>query len=134
MKSEEDQKRINSISEKVIEAAIEVHRVLGPGLLESIYEDCLAIELGKRGSTIKRQLPVPVIYKGELAGQPLRLDLVIEDEVIVEVKAVEKIIPIHQAQLLTYLKLTGFSVGLLLNFNSVLMKDGIRRMVNNFDR
>jgi len=134
MRSEEDQVRINSISQKVIDAAIEVHRVLGPGLLESIYEDCLVIELGKGGTDIKRQMPVPVLYKGELAGQSLRLDLIIEDEVIVEVKAVEKIIPIHQAQLLTYLKLSGCSVGLLLNFNSVLMKDGIKRMVHNFDR
>ncbi len=107
---------------------------MGPGLLESIYEDCMAIELCSRGITIERQVPVPVIYKGQNASQPLRLDLLVEGEVIVELKAIERVMPIHQAQLLTYLRLSGCSVGLILNFNSVLFKDGIKRMVHDFDR
>jgi len=134
MKDDDGQKRINTITEQIIGAAMEVHRILGPGLLESIYEACLVLELGRMSIKVDRQVPVPIIYKGELAGQPLRMDLIIENDVIVEVKAVEKLIPIHQAQLMTYLKLTQCSVGLLINFNSVLIKDGIKRMVLNFDR
>ncbi len=125
---------INSITKQIIDAGMEVHKTIGPGLLESIYEDCMAIELCSRGINIERQVPVPVVYKGQNARQPFRLDLMVEGEVIVELKAIERVMPIHQAQLLTYLRLTGCTVGLILNFNSVLFKDGIKRMIQDFDR
>jgi GxxExxY protein len=117
----------------MINAGIEVHRAIGPGLLESIYENCLAMELSSRGFNFERQKQVPVIYKGVNAGRPFRPDLLIENEVVVEIKAVENILPIHQAQALTYLRLSGCPVGLILNFNSVFLKDGIKRIVNGFD-
>ena len=134
MQDAESRKAINAVSLRIIEAGFEVHKALGPGLLESIYEDCLVIELGSRGLRFERQKAVPVIYKGILAGQPYRLDLVVEECVIVEIKNVERIIPIHQAQLLTYMRLMDINVGLILNFNTVLFKEGIKRMVNAFDR
>jgi len=124
----------NSISQKIIEAGMEVHKNLGPGLLESIYENCLAFELGLREIRYERQVPVPVFYKNMLVGRSLRLDLIVENAVIVELKTVDRIIPIHEAQLISYLRLSGLSVGLILNFNSTLFRDGIKRMVFNFDR
>lgn len=120
---------MNRISEEIIGAAIEVHRELGPGLLESSYESCLAYELESRGLRIGRQIPVPVMYRGLQIECGYRLDLVVEDEVIVEIKAVEKLIPVHDAQILTYLKLTKIPIGLLLNFNVPLMKQGVRRFM-----
>ena len=124
-------KRENVISEKIIGAAIEVHRALGPGLLESAYEQCLCFELGQAGFNIERQLPLPVIYKEVTLDCGYRLDILVEELVIVEIKAVEKLIPIHEAQMLTYLKLTNKKLGLLLNFNASVLKDGIKRIVNN---
>jgi len=121
----------NEISNKIIQAAIEVHRHLGPGLLESAYEECLCYELSKMGLSFKRQQSLPVEYKGIKLDCGYRLDLVVEEKVIVEVKSVEKLLPIHQAQLLTYLRLSGLKLGLLINFNSALLKDGIKRMVLN---
>jgi GxxExxY protein len=121
---------LDHISGKVIQAAIEVHRVLGPGLLESAYEECLCHELGLLGLNYLRQVPLPVNYKGVSLECGYRLDLVVEERVIVELKAVSKLEPIHDAQVLTYLKMTGFKLGLLLNFNVSLMRDGIRRIVN----
>ena len=124
----------NSISQRIIEAGMEVHKTLGPGLLESIYENCLAFELGLRELRYERQIPVPVYYKNMLVGRSLRLDLVVENAVIVELKTVDRIIPIHEAQLISYLRLSGLSLGLILNFNSAFFRDGIKRMVFNFDR
>jgi GxxExxY protein len=118
------------VSQAVIGAAIEVHRQLGPGLLESVYELALCRELWLRGLRVERQLPVRLTYKGaELASQ-IRIDLLVESCVIVEVKSTERLAPIHQAQLLTYLKLTGRPVGLLFNFNVALLKHGMRRILN----
>jgi GxxExxY protein len=113
----------------VLDAAIRVHRILGPGLLESVYETCLEHELKKAGLEVARQVLVPVIYDGERLDAGLRIDLLVGGCVVVEVKAVEAVIPVHDAQLLTYLKLTGHRLGYLLNFNVPLMKDGIRRRV-----
>jgi GxxExxY protein len=121
----------NEISHKIIGAAIEVHRVLGgPGLLEGVYESCLCNELVLRGLKVERQVPVPVNYKGSIVKDPLYIDILVEGIVIVEVKAVEKLHPIHQVQLLTYLRLTGRKLGLLVNFGQEYAKDGITRVVN----
>jgi len=119
----------DALTEKVIGAAIEVHRHLGPGLLESAYEECLCWELSHQSINVKRQVPLPVIYKEVTLDIGYRLDLVVEDRLIVELKTVEKVLPIHEAQLLTYLKLSGLRTGLLLNFNSAVLKDGIKRLV-----
>ena len=118
------------ISGKVIQAAIEVHRGLGPGLLESAYEECLCHELSLQSLKFLRQVPLPVNYKGVSLDCGYRLDLVAEERVNIELKSVSKLEPIHDAQVLTYLKMTGLKLGLLLNFNVSLMRDGIRRIVN----
>jgi GxxExxY protein len=117
------------LTDLILGSAIEVHRNLGPGLLESTYETCLEFELRRRQMKVERQKALPVVYKGNRLDCDYRLDLLIEDRVIVELKAVETVLPLHEAQLLTYLKLAGLHVGLLLNFNVVLMKDGIHRFV-----
>jgi len=114
----------------IIGGAIEVHRTLGPGLLESVYEECLAMELGLRGLRVQRQLPVALEYKGRRIGAELKIDLLVNDQVIVELKSVEHLLPIHDAQAITYLRLTGKPIGLLINFNVPLLKDGIRRFLN----
>jgi GxxExxY protein len=116
-------------SNKVIGLAIEVHRHLGPGRLESAYEDCLALEMRQAGIIFQRQAPLPVTYKGMMLDCTYRLDFVVESYLIAEIKAVERLLPVHEAQLLTYLKLSGMKVGLLLNFKVPLLRDGIRRMV-----
>ena len=118
----------DALTERIIGAAIEVHRVIGPGLLESTYEAALAIEMTSAGLTFQRQLIVPVAYKGQPIGEH-RLDFLVEDSVILELKSVERFDPLFEAQVLTYLRLTGKKRGLLLNFNSRLLKDGIRRFV-----
>ena len=121
----------NQISHKIIGAAIEVHRILGgPGLLEGVYESCLCRELALRGLKTERQLAVPVIYKNSAVREPLYIDILIEGIVIVEVKATEKLNPIYEVQLLTYLRLTGRKLGLLVNFGQQYVKDGITRVVN----
>ena len=120
---------INRVTGTVIGAAIEVHRALGPGLLESAYEECLSRELSLKEVPFERQRPLPVKYKGIALDCGYRLDLLVEDQVVVEIKAVEKILPIHEAQLLTYLRLGGWKAGLLLNFNVPVLKQGIRRLV-----
>ena len=117
------------LTSRIILAAIEVHRHLGPGLLESAYESCLCRELSLQNINFIRQLALPVTYKGEEIDCGYRMDLIVEDRVIVELKTVEKILPIHEAQVLTYLKLSQKRVGLILNFYCNLMKDGIKRMV-----
>jgi GxxExxY protein len=119
---------INKLTEKIIGCAIEVHRQLGPGLLESTYEAALAIELESAGLHFGRQLKYPVLYKGREIGE-YRLDLLVENEVVVEIKSVERFDPIFEAQLLTYLRVTGKRVGLLINFNSRLLRDGIKRFI-----
>jgi len=121
----------NEISKQVIGAAIEVHRQLGPGLLESTYETCLAHELTLRELPFMRQKPVPVIYKSVTLDAGFRVDLLVADKVVVELKAVETLLPVHKAQVLTYLKLTGCKLGLLINFNVPVLKNGIKRLVLN---
>jgi GxxExxY protein len=120
---------INDITEQIIGSAIEVHRVLGPGLLESTYEECLCRELNIRKVQFERQIPLPVEYKGLKLDCGYRLDLLVTD-VVVEIKSVESLLPIHEAQLLTYLKLGNWHVGLLINFNVAVLKRGIKRMVS----
>ena len=117
------------LTEKVIGAAIEVHKHLGPGLLESAYESCLCHELSLRGLSFERQVALPLDYKDLHVPSAFRLDLVVEDKIIVELKSQEGILAVHEAQLMTYLRLTGKRVGLLLNFNVPTMKDGITRRV-----
>ena len=121
---------INQLSYNIIGAAIEVHRVLGPGLLESAYEECLCHELDLRKLAYERQKPLPVVYKDVQLDAGYRLDVLVENRIVLELKAVETLLPIHEAQLLTYLKLGGWQLGLLLNFNVVVLKEGgIRRRV-----
>ena len=122
---------INQITEAIIGASIEVHKTLGAGLLESAYEECLCRELNLRDVNFVRQLSLPVEYKGIKLNCGYRLDLLVENRVVVEIKAVEKINPIHEAQLLTYLRLGEWEAGLLINFNTLRLKDGIRRKVLN---
>ncbi|MFI5173924.1 MAG: GxxExxY protein [Terriglobia bacterium] len=119
----------NEITHEIIGAALEVHRALGPGLLESAYEECLSYELNLRKIPFVRQHPLPLAYKGKRLDCGYRLDMVVLDSVVVEIKAVESILPIHEAQLLSYLKIGGWKIGLLLNFNVAIFKDGIRRRV-----
>ena len=121
--------RAETAARQCIDVAVQVHKTLGPGLLESAYEHCLAHELTLRGVAVQRQLALPVVYQGEKLDAGYRLDLVVDSSVIVEVKSVEALAPIHDAQVLTYLKLSGLRVGLLINFNVVLLKQGIRRFV-----
>ena len=123
----------NKITQTTIGAAIEVHRYLGPGLLEAAYEECLCRELDIRKVSFKRQVPLPVTYKGVSLDCSYRLDLLVEGKVVVEIKAIEELLPIHDAQLLTYLKLGDWKVGLLINFNVPLLKDGIHRLVNGLE-
>jgi len=127
----ENAEEINRLTEIIIGAAIEVHRNLGPGLLESAYEACLEFELKKRGLRVERQVGLPLRYKEEHLDCGYRLDLLVNGVVIVEVKAVNEIAAIPHAQLTSYLKLSGCRVGLLINFNVMLLKDGIKRIVNN---
>ena len=127
-----EEERLNALTKSIIGAAIQVHRGLGPGLLESAYEACLAFELVERGLKVEQQKPLPVVYRGVRLDCGYRLALLVEGEVIVEIKAIDRLATIHQAQLLSYLKLSGCKVGLLINFNVNVLKDGIRRVVNKF--
>jgi GxxExxY protein len=122
---------MKELSDKIIGAAIEVHRELGPGLLESTYEACLAHELNLQGIKAVRQKKQPIHYKGLENDEAYRIDIIVEDQIILELKVVDELNNIHLAQLLTYLKLSGCTLGYLMNFNVPLMKDGIRRVVNN---
>ena len=119
----------DELSNKVIGCALEVHRNLGPGLLESTYEQCLAYEMKVAGMAFKLQHPLPVEYKNIKLDCGYRIDMLVDNSIIIELKSVDKILPIHQAQLLTYMKLAGISIGLLINFNVNYLKDGIKRMV-----
>jgi GxxExxY protein len=124
--------RLDQISRRIIGAAIEVHRHLGPGLLESAYQSCLVFELRQQGFRVDEQKPLPVTYKEVRLDCGYRLDLVVEDEIIVEVKAIEKLLPIHDAQILSYLRLSNKKIGLLMNFHVPVLKDGLKRIVNEF--
>jgi len=121
---------INDVTGQIVDAAIKVHSALGPGLLESAYEACLAFELSRRGLRVQRQAELPVRYDGIQIDVGYRIDLLVEDVVVVELKSVVELAPIHEAQLLTYLKLSDRKVGLLVNFNVVQLKEGIKRMVH----
>ena len=123
----------NKLTEIIIGKAIEVHKQLGPGLLESAYEECICYELELRRIKFERQKALPIIYKGKRLDCGYRLDIVIDNKIITELKSIEKIEPIHKAQLLSYLKLSGQKLGLLLNFNVPVMKDGIVRLVNQLE-
>jgi GxxExxY protein len=127
-------KDIEEIGRNIVHSAIKVHKALGPGLLESVYQKCLAYELEKAGLTVVCEVPLPVKYESVTIDTGFRIDMMIQQTVIIENKTVDKIAPIHEAQLLTYLKLTNLKLGFLLNWNVPLMKDGIKRMVNNFGR
>jgi len=122
----------NEITERVIGASIEVHRQLGPGLLESVYEECLCYEMNEREIGFQRQVAMPLWYKGVQLESVYRIDLLVEERVMVEIKANELLLPVHSAQLLTYLKLSNKRVGLLINFNMPVLKDGIKRVVNGY--
>ncbi len=123
----------NEIGTIVVDAAIHVHRALGPGLLESVYETVLAHELEKRGLEVKRQVIVPIAYEGITFDEGFRADIIVNDKVVLELKSVERITPAHKKQIQTYLRLTGCKLGYLLNFGEALMKDGITRAVNNLE-
>jgi GxxExxY protein len=124
--------RLNSISFLIIEAAIEIHRVVGPGLLESTYRTCMLYELRERGLSVRSEQIVPVRYKNLVLGGGYRLDLIVEDAVIVELKSVEVVLPVHYAQLLSYLRHTDRSLGLLINFNVHVLTKGVKRIRNGF--
>lgn len=129
MSPSEPSAREDDIARQIVDAAMKVHRTLGPGLLESVYEQCLAYELEQRGLKVTRQLPIPITYGPLRFDTGFRLDLLVEDLVIVELKAVEQMIPLYEAQLLTHLKLTNKRLGLLINFNVPLLKHGIKRLI-----
>lgn len=121
--------RAENAARQSIDAALQVHRALGPGLLESAYEHCLAHEISRQGLPVQRQVALPIVYEGEKLDAGYRLDLVVDGSVIVEIKSVDAVAPIHEAQVLTYLKLSGLRIGLLMNFNVVLFKQGLKRFV-----
>ncbi|HUY15038.1 MAG TPA: GxxExxY protein [Terriglobia bacterium] len=125
-----ERERLNRITEVTIGAAIQVHRVLGPGLLESAYKACLAYELRKRGLVVEPEKPVPLVYEEVKLECGYRMDLLVERSVVVEVKSVDALAPVHEAQTISYLRLSGCKLALLINFNVTLLKDGIRRFIN----
>jgi GxxExxY protein len=123
---------LNPISEKIIQAAIAVHRELGPGLLESVYQGCMLIELQNMGVIVRGEVPLPVFYKGQkIRDEGFRIDLLVEELIIVELKSVEVVQPVHKKQLLTYLRLADKELGLLINFGEILLKKGIHRIINS---
>jgi GxxExxY protein len=129
MKSQEE---LNQITGKIIEFAIKVHSALGPGMLEGAYEICLMHEVVRHGFKVESQVTLPIIYGGIRLDAGYRIDLLVEESVIVELKAIDRLMPVHEAQLLSYLRMSNLSLGLLINFNVRLLRDGIRRVVNNF--
>ena len=129
MRSKEEYEQIGSA---ILECAIEVHKTLGPGLLESIYEECLCEELRNKGQKVQNQVYLPLYYKGRKLDKNFRIDILVEDIIILEIKSVYEIYPIDEAQLVSYMRLADIKLGYLLNFNQILLKDGIRRKVNNY--
>lgn len=121
----------NEISYKIIGAALEIHKNIGPGLLESAYENALAFDLRELGLEVKQQIPMPFIYKEIKQDVGYRIDLIVNDKVLIEIKSIETLAPVHYAQTLTYLKLSGMKLGLLINFNTKVLKEGVHRIVNN---
>ncbi len=130
--AEEEYHRLLDLSNTIIGAAIEVHKEFGPGLLESVYEDCLKVELELRGLNVKTQVDLPLFYKGKDTGKFYRIDMLVDDVFIVELKAVEMIKPLHEVQLLTYMKLSDIKMGLLINFNVPKLKEGVKRKLNGY--
>jgi GxxExxY protein len=124
--------RLDQITRRIIGAAIEVHKTVGPGLLESAYQACLAFELRAAGLKVEEQLPLPVVYKNIRLDCGHRIDLLVEGEIVVEIKAIETLAPIHEAQLISYLRLAGKRAGLLINFHVRVLKEGLKRIVNEF--
>jgi GxxExxY protein len=122
---------LERVMREIVDSAISVHRALGPGLLESVYERCLAYELKIRGLAVAQQVPAPIRYKDLVVEAGLRMDMLVSDGIIVEIKAVERLLPLHEAQLLTYLKVTRKQIGLLINFNTPPLRDGLRRLINS---
>lgn len=121
----------SDLTYKVINAAMEVHRILGPGLFESVYEFCLVEELRQRNIEVKQQVKLPIIYKGKNLEKDFFIDLLVEDKIIIELKSIETLLPVHEVQLVTYLKLADKKLGLLINFNVPVLKEGIRRKINS---
>ncbi len=124
--------QLNKISKDIVDAAYTVHKEMGPGLLESVYEYCMLKELELRNIHAKRQVIIPLYYKGELLTKDFRIDILVENEIIIELKAVDIILPVHKAQIISYLKLADKNLGFLINFNVDYIKNGIKRIVNNF--
>jgi GxxExxY protein len=124
--------QLNELSKQVLEASIAVHKEMGPGLLEVVYQQCLTKELKLRGLQVHTLVPIPLRYKGFMLNKDYVIDILLEDEIILELKAVEAILPVHEAQIISYLKLANKRLGFLINFNVPLLKDGFRRFVNNF--
>jgi GxxExxY protein len=122
-------REIEDLSRNLVDSAFKVHQTLGPGLLESVYEACLRVELGKRGIRYKSQAPIPLVYEGVSIDAGLRLDLLVEGSIILEIKSVERLLPVHHSQLLTYLKLADLRLGLLINFNVAMFRQGVRRII-----
>jgi GxxExxY protein len=131
MSNQDQNTKLNNISGQIVDSAIAVHRELGPGLLESTYQACLAYELRSRGLNVQSEIGLPVVYRDVDLDVGYRLDMLVDDEVIVEIKSIDKLAPIHDAQLLSYLKLSNKKLGLFINFNISRVKDGIKRLVNN---
>ena len=127
-----DKQTYNVLSQQILDASIFVHRELGPGLLESVYELCLAKELYLRNIKSQRQVFLPLLYRGEELSKDFRIDILVEQEIVIEIKAVESLLPVHEAQIISYLKLAEKKLGFLINFNVPLLKNGFRRFVNNF--
>lgn len=127
-----NKERYNQLSKEILDASITVHKEMGPGLLESVYELCLLKELALRNIYVEHQVPVPLFYKGEDLNKDFRIDILVEKEIIIELKAVDYILPVHEAQIISYLKLTEKKLGFLINFNVPLLKEGFKRFVNNF--
>jgi GxxExxY protein len=127
-----EREELNSLSKEILDAAIAVHKEMGSGLLESVYELCLLKELQMRGILAECQIPIPLFYKGQKLDKDFRIDILVEGEIIIELKAVEVLMPIHEAQIISYLKLSNKKLGLLINFNVPLLKDGFKRFANNF--
>ena len=127
-----DKKRYNELSREILDASIYVHKEMGPGLLESVYEICLSQELKLRRVRNETQVYLPLYYRGEELNKDFRLDMLVENEIIIEMKAVDYLLPVHEAQIISYLKLADKRLGFLINFNVPLLKDGFRRFVNNF--
>ena len=127
-----DKEVLNQLSKEILAAFLAVHKELGPGLLESVYELCLLKELRLRGIHAENQVPIPLFYKGEQLNKDFRVDILVENEIVVELKAVDIVLPVHEAQIISYLKLTNKNLGFLINFNVPLLKEGFNRYVNNF--